>query len=557
LVGRTLSPFARSCLRNTFLWLLLLFACLALLGVSGAFRAEFGEYPDEPSHFVTSLMVRDYVAGGAASPPMRYALDYYLHFPKVALGHYPPLLYVIQAAWMLVLPASKASLLVLNAILIALTGVLMYGAVQREFGRWAGAGVAFLWVGLPLVQTFGGMVMAEALAALLLFGAAVCYGRYLDNPRLRNAAAFGLLAALAILTKQLAVLLALVPLIAAPLARRARLATRTSFWVPALLVAGLAGPWYVFVHLRLLSSGIGALSGRTLDPVTVSSQAGFLVGSFGYALIALATLGFWSRIVWPAVRGRPVPGSWAAQAACLVAFAIIRFPLPAAGVEARYLFTIQPTMLLFAAAGVALLAERLSGYVLDRAKWAWVLSLAVGLSLALWTFRIPHRRYHGYSEAAALVLEDPEMRDNVSLICADASGEGAFVAAVAEGGSRSGHIVLRANKVLASTNWNGTSYQARFTTPEDLQRYMESVPVRTLAVQPGPGPPGHLHWGLVRDMLREYPDRWTLIGSFPKLRPPSEPGAGVEVYRLNGQEGKPRVRLSIRLQNLQGQVAGK
>jgi hypothetical protein len=213
-------------------------------------------------------------------------------------------------------------------------------------------------------------------------------------------------------------------------------------------------------------------------------------------------------------------------------------------------------MLLFAVAGVASLAQCLSGRGLDRAKWATVLALATGLGFAIWTFRIPQRRYHGFAEAASLVLKEPGMKDSVSMICADASGEGAFVASVAEGDRRPGHIVLRASKILATTSWNGTFYKATYSTPEDLLRYLESVPVRILAVQAGPGPPGQTHWGLVDQMLSRYPDRWKLIGSFPNLRPPSEPGAGVSVYRLAGQEGRPRARIHFRVPDLRAKIVG-
>ena len=36
-------------------------ACLER--ASGAFQSDFGAYPDEPAHYVTGLMMRDYIAG--------------------------------------------------------------------------------------------------------------------------------------------------------------------------------------------------------------------------------------------------------------------------------------------------------------------------------------------------------------------------------------------------------------------------------------------------------------------------------------------------------------
>ena len=64
---------------------------------SGAFNAEFGEYPDESAHFVTALMVRDYLRTGLGQPPMSFAENYYLHYPLSAAmdGR----LWVIQLNW--------------------------------------------------------------------------------------------------------------------------------------------------------------------------------------------------------------------------------------------------------------------------------------------------------------------------------------------------------------------------------------------------------------------------------------------------------------------------
>src|SRR5258705_5496858 len=83
---------------------------VALQILGGAYQAEFGGYPDEPAHYVTSLMVRDYIAGMDYTDPMTFARNYYAHYPKVAIGHWPPFLYLIQGLWMLVLPTSRTSI---------------------------------------------------------------------------------------------------------------------------------------------------------------------------------------------------------------------------------------------------------------------------------------------------------------------------------------------------------------------------------------------------------------------------------------------------------------
>src|SRR5262245_40822438 len=86
---------------NLFLLLILLIPVVALQWLHQDYRCEFGSEPDEAGHYVTGLMVRDYVAAGCRGNPMHYGQEYYEHYPKVALGHWPPGFYLVQAAWTL------------------------------------------------------------------------------------------------------------------------------------------------------------------------------------------------------------------------------------------------------------------------------------------------------------------------------------------------------------------------------------------------------------------------------------------------------------------------
>src|SRR5260221_7305286 len=115
---------------------------IGLQWAAGAYRSGFGGHSDEGPHYVTGLMVRDYVAHGFPASPMRFAKDYYLHYPQVAFGHWPPVFYILQAAWTLLFPVSRASLLVLMALITAVTAAALHmtaeGALSRVAGFFAG-----------------------------------------------------------------------------------------------------------------------------------------------------------------------------------------------------------------------------------------------------------------------------------------------------------------------------------------------------------------------------------------------------------------------------------
>ncbi|MFM7101174.1 MAG: ArnT family glycosyltransferase, partial [Verrucomicrobiota bacterium] len=213
---------------------------------AGAYRQEFGGHPDEAAHFITALMIHDYLASAAGSHPMRFAERYYEHYPKVALGHWPPVFYVVQAGWMLVWGVSRAAALGLLAVVGVLTARLLAGTVARCCGWVSGLGAALLWLSVPLVQIHTGMVMADLPVTLIMLLAVIALGRFLEAGRARDALAFGVWSGLAILTKGSAMALALVVPSALVLSGRYAVLRRPVLWGSAAVVAVLAGPWTAY-----------------------------------------------------------------------------------------------------------------------------------------------------------------------------------------------------------------------------------------------------------------------------------------------------------------------
>jgi hypothetical protein len=530
----------------------MLVAQIALLWASGAFHGEFGEYPDEPSHFITGLMVRDYVLSGAPAPPMKYAENYYLHYPKIALGHYPPFLYVVEAAWMTVLPISRQSALLLNAVLTAISATLLGLFIRNSYGLWAGLGAGLLLVALPLTQYVSGMVMAEPLSTCLALGALLFFGRYLEEERWADSAWFGVLAGLAILTKQVALFLALVPPIAVLLSGKLYLLKRFSFWLSAVVTMALAAPWYVYAA-RTFVVKISSLAALAYARPTLEEQLRLVPQAVGYVLTALMIAGIWTLIVRPLVaRSRP-QGTWALFAAAVVAFFLFRQAVPSA-MEPRHLANVQPALVAFMVGGIVWLQEELSRFRGRRGTWAAAIAAAAGCAFLLESFRFPPRRYHGFEEAASELAANADLRDETFLVCSDAGGEGAFIAQVAARDQRPGHIILRGSKMLADISWGGANYSLRFTTPLDIMKFMESVPVRILILESSGPRSGQAHERLVDEMIRQYPERWSLIRSYPNLRPASPPGVGVHAYRLLTREGQSRSRVRIELQRHLGRA---
>ena len=245
------------------------------------------------------------------------------------------------------------------------------------------------------------------------------------------------------------------------------------------------------------------------------------------------------------------------RAVVIVAFWVFHALVPSAAAETRYTVAVVGPILMFFVAGVAWVASVIPPRRLPYPVRAGVLALGAACVFAATTFTIPRKLSYGFSELAGDLVNRPDLRDTVWLISSEAEGEGMLIAEVAMRERRPGHILLRASKMLAVSDWDGSHYESLLPTPEQSLAYLESVPVRLLIVDRGPaGHPLAHHASLLR-MLAKYPDHWKLIGTYPRAVPVTAPNSRIEVYRLMTQENKPVGAIEINLQYTLGRTIKK
>src|ERR1700722_397874 len=97
--GTSVTPRRKSAW-STFLAAALICGTVGSLQVyRNGYRSSLANHPDEAGHFVSGLCVLDYLRAGWGTNPIRFVESYYAHYPKVAIGHWPPMFFVMQAAW--------------------------------------------------------------------------------------------------------------------------------------------------------------------------------------------------------------------------------------------------------------------------------------------------------------------------------------------------------------------------------------------------------------------------------------------------------------------------
>ncbi|HEX8202484.1 MAG TPA: glycosyltransferase family 39 protein [Isosphaeraceae bacterium] len=527
---------------------LLLFGCVVTLQVvNGAYDNEFGGHSDEAAHYITGLMVRDYFLSPPWQNPVRYAERYYVHYPKVAIGHWPPLFYVVQACWTIPFGPSRTSVLLLMAVLTTSLAWTLGRVIAGGLGPRYGLAMALTLVGLPLTQRLTGMLMAEIPVALLTFWSALAWGRYMDRGRWGDATTFGVLAAAAILTKGNGICLALVPPLAVLLARRPDLLARGWTYWPAAVVAVLCGPWYaITLSMPGVASGIAVDHGSYAQYVVGSAVFyGFgIVNFIGIAVSALAAVGFLTRVALE-LSGERVGGVVASLTALILASLIVQCVVPVSN-EPRFLMPIVAPVLALAAEGL----DWISGRVRDRGLGPHLSRVLLALAFALiaWEMIWPTGyRCRGYRAVARDLLAEPSLGNSVLLVSADDPGEGMFIAEVAGAERRPGRVVLRASKVLAQSRWNLTGYTPIFRTAEEVMGYLERVPVEAVVVDTtiAPETARLRQQPELLQALASHADRWRMLGAYTLIRGRTVAPGAIKVYRLVG--GRPRGNGPVRI----------
>jgi len=265
------------------------------------------------------------------------------------------------------------------------------------------------------------------------------------------------------------------------------------------------------------------------------SNGAFLLSTFGVAFSLLIVAGLYARLLRPLFKGTPDP-LWSGLAAAALSVFLFESVI-SASLEPRFLILAVSVLVPFLFAGV----EWLSG-IAGSGRWSTqvrscvILAVSV-LAFAGQTFAIPQKPHRGFSEAASFLVSLPAARHAAILVSSEIDGEGLLISELSMREPWQDGFVLRSSKVLSESDWMGRGYTARFSSKEDLQQYLERVPVDFVVVDQATGPMPLMHHRLLIDVVGQS-SNWRLLGCFSP-HPPAPVGAGVLVYRRIGAPGQP------------------
>lgn len=442
---------------------------------SGASQKELAHAADEPAHVVTSLMIHDYLAMGMPEAPQNFAERYYAHYPKVAVGVWPPLIHTVAAIWMFVFGVSRWALLLLSGTLVASLASVLALFVRKLYGPVLGIVAAIMFIALNNTQWNNGTFMLDEPVGLVSFAAMLLMERYFRTGRPATAIALGLVTSAGMLVKGNANALILMIGFMLLATGRFDLLKKPGLYVTGLIVAVFGLPWQ-FLTMRLLTREQNAIS-LTLDSVTRTAlgYAGILFAELTPLITALLVAG----LIVALRKARADTGQEAtalAAVACLF-LAVLAFHclVPFLGSpDSRYLApALAPGIVLFLAGCQYVSRLRLP----KGASPALRLSLLIGCSVVsaayLGAFHPPYLPALGFIRAADVALAANGSCCTM-MACSDATGEGAFISEVAMRDRKLSRIVLRGTKLISESSWTGRAFRMLFQNDEDLARSLNA-----------------------------------------------------------------------------------
>jgi hypothetical protein len=525
-------PRQRILLRCVVYTALFTSVCIAVQLAVGAYRSDHSQAGDEAAYFVSSLMIADYFAHHLLSNPLTFASEYYRHFPRVTVGHYPPMLDLVQAALFLVFGPRGWVAVAFQA----LTGGLCAGlpaAIVSRLGIILGLATGIAILSVPTVLFLVSTVMADNLLAVLVTLTALGWARFYRVRTWPSALLFALPASAAILTKGTGFGLALLPLIYLLLRKNFRFLFSKAAIFSVIVVGLLVIPWYLLTY-RLAAAGFVYSWGWDYTQLAVPFFLRAVVDSLGVPIIAcyVAGLGF-------ALFGDTDDAPFDVSAFVAASLAMLAMPMIApADLAQRYIIAALPSAAIVAAWGLRRLVDRFlpsSAVFGSRRRLAGsALGAAVFLLSAASVFHKPHLEpYHtGRIVAAILGAHKP---NPLVLVSGSTTFEGAVIATFAERDRSWSHYVVRGTAVLARGNFMGTNYTERFATPVAMAKWIRENQIGWIVIQGPRNPFPHnrvLKAALAANLLDAH-----LVAVVPNRR---DHGSELRLYALPAVDTAPR-----------------
>ena len=498
-------------------FLCLAYLCAILVGALAVFMVKSYQSgfsgADEPSHFLNGYFVADYITRHLGSNPMGAATDFYVHYPKISIGHWPPAYYGILGLVFLVLPPTLPVIFAVNVLFAALPAIGVAAALSMLADRRAALAGALVYAVTPLVLEGYVMFMADQPLTACLVAATAVWIAFSVRPGWGSALGFALLAATAVLIKGNGWLVVFLPIFHILLTAKWKLLLSVRLYVAAALAAAIVVPWYMLTA-KIAADGFNYQAGLPYATKALLYNLQSLsrnVTPVGVLLALYAIVAEW--------RARRVdPARWtivSAAISLLLATLLLQSLVPVDIVD-RYMAPALPAVVVLAVLGAVRLLSRLRANVNAPSPVPALAGAALAVVLAVpGIVHLAKRAPKADTGIVAVTDRLAAAKPVLTVIDGSASTEGWFIADMAVHDSALRGYVVRASKLLADSNFMGSTYSLKYHDTADVLAELHRLGVQHIVIVREGGKDAFPHSAQMRAALARADSGFRLGQSLP------------------------------------------
>lgn len=467
---------------------------------------------DEPAHFLNAYLIAMYIQDWLGTSPLKFAADFYIHYPKITIGHWPPAYYGLVGLLFLVIPATTQTAFLINLFVAALPSAGIAIALGRLVNPRIAIIGATVYAFTPLVWEGQAFFMLDQALTGCCIMATLAWLRFVSKPGLATALVFSMLCALAVLLKGNGWLLGLLPVYYVLLTSRYDLLRKKNLYVAGLIAALVVVPWYL-ATAGISADGFNYKAGWSYAFLALSTnitafQSNLGLLSFVFVLFAVV-IEFCNR------RRDPVRWSYISACLSLILSTLTLQSLVPADIVDRYIAPALPPMLILAIVGMT----HCHGFIERkfRRSVGWTVSAVfVATMLAPGLLHLLNRQPKpDYRMADVASLQKEKPTPGIWLIDGSSNAEGAFIAEMAIRDSSLSNYMVRASKLLATSNFMGANYQLKYTNEDEILREIKRLGIQTIVIARNNSQPAFPHSQQLINALEKPESDYVKKTSFP------------------------------------------
>lgn len=451
---------------------------IAVLWTTQAHLAGFSG-ADESSHFLNGVFVNEYLRAHFPGNPMAFAVDYYIHYPKISIGHWPPAYYGFLGLLFFVLPATPGTAMAVNLLVSALPAAAVAGMLAAIGGRRLALAGALIYGMTPLVLEGYWLFMLDQALTAVTVGAMLTWVSYVNRQTWPRALSFAALFSIAVLIKGNGWLLVFVPFFYLLLTGAWRVLAATPIYVAFALAAVVVVPWY-WLTSGISADGFNYQIGLPYAWRALQANLGTLGGNLSLIaapLVAIAVL--------QCRRQRHLaPMNWQIVCGCLsLIFATLALQsLVPVDIVDRYLAPALPAVVVLAVVGIRALfltSQSPSRYCRLLPVIA-VAAAAVMTAPGIAHFARLHQKVDMRTNLVVPLVAGASTSASaprIYMIDGNAGAEGGIIAGMALKDSALRDYTVRASKLFAESNFMGSSYQLKFSDSRQVLAELQRLGV--------------------------------------------------------------------------------